>query len=304
MPSFLRHQHLIFFTLCHCEWWSIALVLFDYTWHCFFIMQRLLHYCWSIFFMRLGWCCWCFITLFVVLFHRTFIVGYDCCYIITSIFSFLCAIRLGCYYLCFIKLQLFLLHWIIATDVVMALITPWHWYWRFIDTIFNTSLFCYYWFIVVIMFELHCDLHSFYLHYSCLCIEIAPISLIILCHGYWWWPHCWYVSLFLLLFLGCVICVTFFFFVLFASFLIFLFGFSIHLIFVFLFFYNIWWSSYKFFFSIYISGGTNFVRSTDGSNIFVDCSRSDELFISSFPTSEFSEFPPPECNPNLFEQLF
>ncbi len=109
----------------------------------------------------------------------------------------------GCYYLCFIKLQLFLLHRIAIVDVVMAPITVWHCYCCFIDTIFGTSLFCYCWLTVVVVFEFHCNLHSFHLCYSCSCIAIVPTLLIILCHGYWWWPHCWYVSLFLLFF--CVV---------------------------------------------------------------------------------------------------
>jgi hypothetical protein len=185
----------------------------------------------------------------------------------------------------------------------MAPITPWHYYCHFIDIIFGTSLFCYCWFIVVAMFELHCDLHSFYLDDSCSCIVVAPTLLMFLCHGYWQWPHCWYVSLFFLFFLCCVICLFFFFFVLFAGFFKFFFIF-LFVSFLFSCFSIIFGGPPISFSYVSTSSGTNLIQFANGSDIFVDCSWNDELFISSSSINEFSKLPPLESNRNLFDHFF
>jgi hypothetical protein len=50
--------------------------------------------------------------------------------------------------------------------------------------------------------------------------------------------------------------------------------------------------------------GSNLIWSTNGLDIFVNCSRSDELFIGFSFVNEFLELPPPKCNPNLFDHFF
>jgi hypothetical protein len=54
----------------------------------------------------------------------------------------------------------------------------------------------------------------------------------------------------------------------------------------------------------FTSGGTNLIYATNGSHIFVDCSRSDELFNGYSSMSEFFKFPLLECNLNLFDHFF
>jgi hypothetical protein len=51
-------------------------------------------------------------------------------------------------------------------------------------------------------------------------------------------------------------------------------------------------------------GGTNLICATNESEIFVDCSRSDELFNDYSFINEFSKFPPLECNLNFFDHFF
>ncbi len=51
-------------------------------------------------------------------------------------------------------------------------------------------------------------------------------------------------------------------------------------------------------------GGTNLVYATNESEIFVDCSRSDELFNGYSFINEFSKFPPLECNLFFFYHFF
>jgi hypothetical protein len=50
-------------------------------------------------------------------------------------------------------------------------------------------------------------------------------------------------------------------------------------------------------------GVTNLIYVTNGSDIFVNDSRNDELFNGYYSISEIFEFPPLECNLNLFDHF-